>query len=186
MPQLHQALAARAQYMSLIPPQYYPRQLGPLIVTGQQDNQQTGQVNDPAMLQQFLQHPPPQMLFSQLPQMGQAPLYGHNLQSQLLNGVYLPQGNLQQHAYRPMSFQDLRDRAQIIQNTIKDMEVRLQNARAEPEVESAHEASQLNLRLVSRKELLNKLDTAIQLMKQQGLEGATVEWVVNIFYQTGP
>ncbi|KAJ3475578.1 hypothetical protein NLI96_g11747 [Meripilus lineatus] len=194
-PQIQQALAARNQNMVSVLTQQNARQLDLLVATNQQNNQQSGQLNYPALRQQFpqqhqQQHQLSQMQFSQGPQMGQAPFFGDNPQTQVPNGVHQPQGNPQQQNQnqprRPMTFQELRDRAQVVQTTIKDMEVQLQNARSKPEPEYAREANQLNALLVSRKQLLGKLIAGMQTMKQQGLERVPLEWVESLYHQPGP
>ncbi|KAJ3476564.1 hypothetical protein NLI96_g11075 [Meripilus lineatus] len=97
-----------------------------------------------------------------------------------------PQQQNQNQPRRPMTFQELRDRAQVVQTMIKDMEVQLQNVLAKPEPEYTHEANQLNALLVSRKQLLGKLIAGMQTMKQQGLERVPLEWVESLYHQPGP
>ncbi|KAJ3476561.1 hypothetical protein NLI96_g11072 [Meripilus lineatus] len=192
---LQQALATHNQNMVSVLTQENLRQLDLLSATNQQDSQQSGQLDYLALRQQFLQqqyqqqHPPSQMQLSQVPQMGQAPSFGDNPQAQVPNGILQPRVNPQQQNQsqpRPLTFQELRDRAQAIQTSIKDMELQLQRARARPEPECTHEMNVLNMHLVSRKQLLGKFIADMQSMKQQGLEPVTMERVANTVHQPGP
>ena len=107
-------------------------------------------------------------------------------QQQVANGMSQSQMAMQQQnqnqSRRPMTFQELRDRAQVVQSTIKNMEadlsILIRSGKPQHEVmaETMHARGILN----GRKQLLGKLVQAMQTMKAQGVEHVTMEWVTSL------
>ena len=109
-----------------------------------------------------------------------------NAQHQI-HGVAQQQHQQQAQSRRPMTLQEIRDRALVIQSTIKDMENELTSIprHSKSEAEYVAEITKAPLSLLGRKQLLSKLFQAMQVMNSQGLERVSMEWVIGLPL-TGP
>ena len=116
-------------------------------------------------------------------QMSQQQQQQHQQQQQQLQ----QQQQQQAQSRRPMTFQEIRDRALVVQSTIKDMENELTSIprHSKSEAEYVAEITKARQSLLGRKQLLSKLFQAMQVMNSQGLERVSMEWVIGLPL-TGP